>query len=175
MNEQMERIGKQLLKNAELVSIVALAAVLGGVAFLWWRERSFTVPPGPGVSPMTLTAALPNPKFERVAGEVLTGKTDVNADERAKRLVQLNMFDARSVEAQRERDRAFAGEFAKAEAAVNSGNLAEAERILNGILSQNALHSGASALKRRLESSRVSPTPTPTPAEGLPPVEGGTI
>lgn len=175
MNEQMERIGKQLLKNAELVSIVALAAVLGGVAFLWWRERTPSLPPAATVPPMNLTAVLPGPKSQRVADEVLTGKTDVNTDDRAKRLVQLNMFDARSVEAQRERDRAFAGEFAKAETAVNAGNLVEAERILDAILAQNALHSGANALKRRIQSVKVSPTPTPTPVDAAPPVEGGLL
>ena len=161
MNEQMERIGKQLLKTAELVSIVALAAVLGGVAFLWWRERSFTLPPGPAPGPMPMTAALPNPKFDRVAVEALTGKTDINEDERARRLVQLNMFDARSMEAARERDRQFAGAFSRAEQAFNAGRLDEAEQIVNTILQQYALHSGANALKRRIAAARVTPTPTP--------------
>lgn len=175
MNEQMERIGNQLLKNAELVSIVALAAILAGVGFLWWRDaQGFTLPPGPSPSPMPLTASLPNAKFDRVAGQVLTGKTDINADDRARRLVQLNMFDARSVEAQRERDRAFAGQFQGAEQAFNAGNLDAAEQAVDAILKQNALHSGATELKRKISAARV-PVPTPTPAEGTPPVDGGNL
>ena len=175
MNEQMERIGKQLLKNAELVSIVFLAAILAGVAFLWYRERDFKVTPPATPSPMALTAALPNPKFDRVAAEVLSGKTDINADERARRLVQLNMFDARSVEAQRERDRAFASQFQSAEQAFNAGDLAAAEQAVNSILQQNALHSQANELKRRIAAARSTPIPTPTPAAVAPPVEGGAL
>src|SRR5690606_37880474 len=77
-----------------------------------------------------------------------------------RQLVQMNMFDARSLQAQRERDRQFEAQVARAEQEFSAGRLDEAMEIVNGVLEQNPLHHKATVLKNEIERAQ-----HPEPAE----------
>ena len=79
-------------------------------------------------------------------------------------LTRMNMFDQRSVQAQRERDRQFESQVARAEQAFIAERYDEAMQILESVLEQNPLHHKATVLKNRITRAQ-----QPEPAE---PVEG---
>jgi len=162
MSERMEQIGNWLSDNAPQVGIGAAAVLLLGIGYYFYTDMNAParqVPPPP-IQQLNTRLSDDNESFQVVAGTMLD--TNPTISETANyRLVQLNMFDARSVQRQRERDREFDAQYARAEAAFVSEDLAEAERIVDSILDQNPLHHRAADLKNRIVRAQM-PDPVET-------------
>jgi hypothetical protein len=161
MNEKLEQFGKWLAANAPQVGIGAAVVLLLGVGYYFYADMNAPAQPVPDPPVQVLNTRLSeeNQDFKIVSGTMLDSNPNIEGTHFAP-ITQMNMFDRRSVEAQRERDRAFNSKMAEAEQYFAAGQLDEALRVIEDVLSQNPLHHRATVLKNEIERAQ-----QPAPAE----------
>ncbi len=161
MSEKIEKLGRSLADNAPKVGIGAAVVVLLGVGYYYYTDMNTPSQPVPAPPLQQLNSRLSddNADFQIVAGTILESNPVITETPNAQ-LRQMNMFDLRSVEAQRDRDRQFEAQVARAQQAFAAGNLEEAEELVDDILEQNPLHHRATDLKNQIVRAQ-----QPEPAE----------
>jgi hypothetical protein len=177
MSELIQKYGKLLMENAQRVGIVLAAVLVAVIAFYFYTDRNAAAPPVPPPPPQRLETRLTddNKDFQIVASTMLESNPAIS-DTANRKLVQLNMFDARSTAAQRERDRQFDAQYRRAEEAFLAERYDEALQIADGILEQNPLHHKATALKNQIARAQQPPPAEPVedPTTPVDPMLGGT-
>jgi hypothetical protein len=159
VNEQVEIIGKKLLKRADLVATGLLVGLLVLVGSLYLQEASATLPEysPPGAPPWN--EQIPSAEFSKVEEQFLKAQPAIAEDTRIRRIVQLNMFDLKSVRSQRELEAEISREFSQAEQLFQQQDYDGALQRLDSILQRNPDHTRSLELKKRIEEARNPATP----------------
>jgi len=176
MNEMLQKYGKLIMDNAQRVGIVVAAVLVAAIGYYFWLDRNAASPAVPPPPPQRLETRLTddNKDFQVVASTMLESNPTI-AETPNRKLVQLNMFDARSTAAQRQRDQQFDAQYRRAEEAFLGQRYDEAMQLVDGILEQNPLHHKATALKNQIARAQ-QPPPAETvedPATLVDPMLGG--
>lgn len=190
MNDQMKEILTKLSRRLDLVVTGVLLLLLCVVVLFYIQESSYqpqaletparrqweiklpmaaiatvtpTATPIPGEEKKPVAEAEGWSKVERL---LVKANGDINKDDKARRVIAVNMFDIKTVEEAGKEMEELNKRYNEAEKRFSEKNYTEALAIVNEILAKEPTHKNAQDLKKRVESLLATPTPavTPTPA-----------
>ncbi len=162
MKDQLELLGKKLQKRLDLIGIVLFVALLLVVGFFYQKEQQFELDEVQPPPPRPWDVKIPNDSYNKVMASFTGTQTDILKDDRARRLIQFNMFDLRSVQNEAERERAIAPLFNEAQKMYDAKDYDGALQKLDEILQRYPTHYRSLDLKKKAEAER----PAETTGEG---------
>lgn len=154
MKDQLEIIGKRLLKNLRFIAVGFFAVLLGASYFLYAREQNFPQPAADPPAPKPIESKFPNDNYNVVVSSFAAQKKNIEDDPRISRLIRVNMFDDKSVASEAEMEAAVREDYVKAQEAFTAGKLDDAMRLVESILQRNPTHRGSTEIKRKIEERR---------------------
>jgi len=173
MKDQLEIIGKRLLKNIRIVAVVFFAALLAASFVLSSKESNFAEPVPDPPQPQPISNKFPSDNYTLLASSFVKQNTDISKDERLNRLVRVSMFDDKSVASEKEMEEAVRDDYQKAQQAFTDGKIDEALRLVESILQRNPTHRGSLEIKRKIEERKAAEAAAAAaaaqPTEGAPP------
>ena len=192
MNDQTKEILIKLARRLDLVVTAVLLLLLCVVILFTLRERDYqpivldtparrqwdvklpmdaVVTTTPTATPVPGDEGKPVIEAEgwsRVRRLLLQANGDINKDEKARRVISVNMFDIKTVEEAGKEMEELNKRYNEAEKRFAEKNYTETLAIVNEILGKEPTHKNALDLKKRVETLLATPTPapaaTPTPA-----------
>ena len=170
MNDQTREILNKLLKRLDLVTLAILFILLGSVGYLVLAEQGYTTaetespPPKPWTYKLPIPGKTPDPEalkaYNRVEANIIKGDGNINNDPEARRIIQNNMFDLKTIQENTQLAEQLNKQYNEAEKLFAEKKFAESLVIVNDILSKDPRRREAEDLKRRLETA-MKPAGTP--------------
>src|SRR5690606_21412693 len=130
MSEKSAQTKKKLAQNADKITIVVLALILGGLGYAWWQEQNNNLG---SASASGKPAALTDPLAESPALKMLqnmSGTPQLESSPEILRIAQLNMFDYSAIEAEKSLEAQAAQQLEQAKQLIESGDTDQAREIL---------------------------------------------
>ncbi|MEQ8820744.1 MAG: hypothetical protein RLY93_10900 [Sumerlaeia bacterium] len=158
--EKLQEIGQLLLKRMDQVAIVVFLALLVAAGYVFLQEQNDQVPEIMLTNPAPFQNKVEGENLEEIQDQMIDTPEGIRNDPELRRVVQINMFDLKSVREASAQERQLREQFTTAERLAEEGNTQAAIRALNDILRVNPDFTQAAELKERLEN------PQPEPSEG---------
>lgn len=152
MNEKLQAQLKLLLNYIDYIMIVVFLGLLLLTFYLYDQEKKFslpdqgTVPENPWQVKFDTMA-----EDEQVVDSFMKVNPDIRQDEKARRLVQVNMFDSQSIKEQIRVEEAVREDYNQAEIAFNNGNYDRAKQLAESILQRYPVHLKSQRLLQQIE------------------------
>lgn len=170
MNDKLMAQLKILLDYIDYIMIAAFAGILLASYYLYNQEKAFDIAPQGAVADIPWDDKFTALKEDETILATLTNlNPDIREDPKARRLVQVNMFDTQSIKEQLQVEEAVRDDFAQAEAAYKEGKVERAKQLAESILQRYPIHLKSQRLLQqideaeKLKASEAAATPTPTP------------
>jgi len=163
MNDKTREILNKSLKRLDLVTIGVLLVLLGTVGYLVLAEQGYTTTETEPPAPRPWVYKLPVPgktpeaeslkAYQRVEANILKVDGNINNDNDARRIIQNNMFDLKTIQENTQLAEQLKKQYDEAEKLFAEKKFAESLVIVNDILSKDPRRREAEDLKRRLETA----------------------
>ncbi|MGF1573377.1 MAG: hypothetical protein ACFCU1_09925 [Sumerlaeia bacterium] len=143
---------KLLLEYIDYIAVAVFIGLLGASYVLYTQEENFTI-----TSASTVRENPWDDKFSAMTEDDLVIESfvevnpDIRQDERARRLVQVNMFDSQSIKEQIRVEEAVRDDYAQAEIEFNNGNYDAAKRLAESILQRYPVHLKSQRLLQQID------------------------
>lgn len=160
MKEQLEVLFKKLQKNLDRVTIGVFFLLLLFSGFLYFQESSFQMPQFDAGTPQPWDRRIPDEEgyFDKLRQNFVDAQPDINEDPVLRRLVQINIFDAKSLRAQEDVAQEIEQDYQRAREMVQAQDYDGALDLIESILRRNPNHRRTLELKEQVEEAQQAET-----------------
>ncbi|CAN5405403.1 hypothetical protein BH09SUM1_BH09SUM1_17720 [soil metagenome] len=177
MNDRQKEILLKLYKRLDLVvtGVLILLLVYGGYLIL--AEKNYTAAELPAPAPRAPEYRIPvagvpnvtNADYDEIIANYVKTNPDINADEKARRIIQNNMFAMKSAEETQAIREEMNALYNQAERAEQAGRYDESRKLVSDILSRDPSNALAKQLRDKMDAREKAAAATPAAPGAVPP------